>query len=134
MNMPVHGVGGQSKIEPAAASTTNKDTPQVISDPDKVTTVTKIESADDLKKAELRGDSIPVSQEQLIKAIERAIKAVQGPETSLQFSVHKETKMITAKVINKETGQVIREVPPEKTLDLIANLWKVAGILIDERA
>jgi flagellar protein FlaG len=132
MNMPVHGVGGQSKIEPTAASTTNKDTPPVISDPEKV--VTKIESADDLKKAELRGDSIPVSQEQLIKAIERAIKAVQGPETSLQFSVHKETKMITAKVINKETGQVIREVPPEKTLDLIANLWKVAGILIDERA
>jgi flagellar protein FlaG len=131
MNMPVHGVGGQSKTEPTVAITTNRDTPPVISEPDKVT---RIESADDLKKAELRGDVIPVSQEQLIKAIDRAIKAVQGPETSLQFSVHKETKMITAKVINKETGQIIREVPPEKTLDLIANLWKIAGILIDERA
>jgi flagellar protein FlaG len=37
------------------------------------------------------------------------------------------------KVMDKEDGKVIREIPPEKTLDLVAKLWELAGILVDER-
>ena len=33
----------------------------------------------------------------------------------------------------KTTKEVIRELPPEKTLDMIARVWEMAGILIDER-
>ena len=37
------------------------------------------------------------------------------------------------KVINKQTQEVIREIPPEKILDIVANLWKIAGLIIDEK-
>jgi len=37
------------------------------------------------------------------------------------------------KVINSETDEVIREIPPEKILDLIAKLWELAGIIVDEK-
>jgi flagellar protein FlaG len=37
------------------------------------------------------------------------------------------------KVLNTDTGQVIREIPPEKNLDFVAKLWEMAGILVDER-
>ena len=37
------------------------------------------------------------------------------------------------KVLNKENGELIREIPPEKTLDLVANMMEIAGILIDEK-
>ena len=37
------------------------------------------------------------------------------------------------KVINSETNEVIREIPPEKILDLVAKMWELAGILVDER-
>jgi flagellar protein FlaG len=87
----------------------------------------------DLKKAELRGDEYTISDEQVVKAIEKAIKAVQGRNTSLEFSVHQKTKRIAVKVLDKDTGEVIREVPPEKSLDFLANLWEMAGILVDER-
>lgn len=92
-----------------------------------------LHSAKDIKEAELRGENIPVSEEQFIKAIERAIKSVEGAATSLEFSVHKETKQILVKVLNKETGELIREIPPEKNLDLIAKIWEMAGIIIDEK-
>jgi flagellar protein FlaG len=92
-----------------------------------------VQSIDQLRKLEVQGEKIPVSEEQLIKAIERAIKAVQGPLTSLEFSVHEKTRQIVVKVKDKDTGEIIREIPPEKNLDLIAKIWEMAGILIDER-
>ena len=92
-----------------------------------------INNAHDLKLAELKGDQFSISQEQMVKAIEQAIKAVQGRTTELSFSIHKQTKMISVKVLDRESGDVIREIPPEKTLDFIAKLWEMAGIIIDER-
>lgn len=96
-------------------------------------TFTPIQSLKALKLAEMKGDHIPVSEEQLIKAIDRAIKAAEGTATSLEFSVHDKTKEIMVKVIEKDTGKIIREIPPEKTLDLVAKLWEMAGIMVDER-
>jgi flagellar protein FlaG len=34
--------------------------------------------------------------------------------------------------VNRETGEVIREIPPEKFLDMVAKLQELAGILVDE--
>lgn len=87
----------------------------------------------ELRKAELRGEHYTVSDEQMVKAIERAMKAVQGKATSLEFTVHEKTRMIAVKVLDSESGEVLREIPPEKSLDFIAKLWEMAGILIDER-
>lgn len=95
--------------------------------------IASIHSTRELKEAALKGENIPVSDEQLIKAIERAIKSVEGASTSLQFSVHKETKQILVKVLNQETGEIIREIPPEKNLDMLAKIWERAGIIIDEK-
>ncbi len=92
-----------------------------------------LQSAKDLKSAELRGEYVSVSDEQLIKAIDRAVKAMQGHSTSLDFSVHEQTKRIMVKVIDKENGKILREIPLKKNLDFIAKVWEMAGILIDER-
>ncbi len=35
--------------------------------------------------------------------------------------------------MDKETKEVIKEFPPEKTLDMIARIWEMAGILVDEK-
>lgn len=74
-----------------------------------------------------------MGEEQVVKALDRALKALQGPTTTFEVSVHKETKAIMVKVLNKETGELIREIPPEKTLDLVANMIEIAGIMIDEK-
>ncbi|HEX3029893.1 MAG TPA: flagellar protein FlaG, partial [Clostridia bacterium] len=46
---------------------------------------------------------------------------------------HQKTKQIMVKVIDSDTGDVIREIPPEKTLDMVAKMWEMAGIVVDER-
>ena len=35
--------------------------------------------------------------------------------------------------MDKNTKEVIKELPPEKTLDMIARIWEMAGILVDEK-
>lgn len=92
-----------------------------------------VNTTEELRRAELRGDEYNISEEQLVKAIEQAVKKIEGRSTSLSFSIHDETKRILVKVLDKETGEVIREVPPEKNLDFLASLWQMAGILIDEK-
>jgi flagellar protein FlaG len=98
-----------------------------------VTLGNPMKSFGELKRAEQQGEVVPISDEQLVKAIQKAIKAAEGITTSLEFSVHKETHIISVKVLDKETGEIIREIPPEKNLDFLAALWRKAGILIDEK-
>ncbi|GIO12284.1 hypothetical protein J19TS2_18390 [Cohnella xylanilytica] len=83
--------------------------------------------------AALQGTKVSVGEEQLVRAIDRAIKALEGPSTMFEMQMHEATKTIMVKVINKDTGELIREIPPEKTLDLVAKMMEFAGILIDER-
>lgn len=87
----------------------------------------------EMKQMEKEGVVLPVGQEELMRRLDHAFKALSGPETTLQVSMHKETNSIMVKVLDKETGKVIREVPPEKTLDLVANMMHIAGILVDKR-
>lgn len=94
---------------------------------------TSIKDTRDLNLRERQGVNVSVAEEQLIKTIERAVKSLQGPQTTLEISIHEKTHDIMVKVLNKETGELIREVPPEKTLDLVAKMMEIAGILVDEK-
>ncbi len=43
------------------------------------------------------------------------------------FGIHEKTNRITIKIVDKKTKEVIREFPPEETLDMIAKAWELAG-------
>lgn len=92
-----------------------------------------IMNEDQVVRMERQGQYVTLGEEQLIKAIDRAVKALEGPNTTFEVSVHKQTNSIMVKVLNKNTGELIREIPPEKTLDLVAKMMEFAGILVDER-
>lgn len=96
-------------------------------------TTSSVSTLKELQQVEKRGILVSVGEEQLIRTIERAVKSLQGPQTTLDISVHDKTHEIMVKVLNKDTGEIIREVPPEKTLDLVAKMMELAGILVDER-
>ncbi len=74
-----------------------------------------------------------INEDQVKKAVETANKALEGSFTSFKISVHEKTNRIMVKVVDKQTHEVIREFPPEKILDLMAKLWELAGIIVDER-
>lgn len=69
------------------------------------------------------------------KQIQDAIKSINkhANGTEAVFGIHEKTNRVTIKIVDKKTKEVIKEVPPEKTLDLIAKAWELAGIMVDEK-
>lgn len=49
----------------------------------------------------------------------------------IDFVVHDETNRMMVKVIDTETGNVLREIPPEEILDLAAKMQEAFGIIFD---
>lgn len=74
-----------------------------------------------------------VDELEVIRAIEHANRALEGVYTQFEFSIHEKTREIMVKVIDRDSGEVIREIPPEQILDMVAKMWELAGILVDER-
>ena len=97
---------------------------------DKTTNV--VENAQEKGQAdsEQNKDQQP-SHEQIRKAVEKLNRSMQNTEAV--FGIHEDTNRVTIKILDKSTKEVIKELPPEKTLDMIAKVWELAGILIDER-
>ncbi len=58
---------------------------------------------------------------------------VQSIQRDLKIKVDEKTGRIMVKVISKESGKVIREIPPEEMLDLAARIEEMTGILFDEK-
>lgn len=72
------------------------------------------------------------SNEQLRRAVEQLNKNMVAHSEAV-FGIHEGTNRVTIKIVDKDTKEVLKELPPEKTLDMIAKVWEMAGILVDER-
>ena len=55
-------------------------------------------------------------------------------ENGLSFMVHEKTNRIIVRLVNNHTGEVIKEIPPEKMLDIAADILEMIGLIIDKHA
>ncbi|MDI6799986.1 MAG: flagellar protein FlaG [Actinomycetota bacterium] len=54
--------------------------------------------------------------------------------TQLEFSVHEGTKEIMVTIMDMETKEVIREIPPKEILDMVAKMLEMVGMMVDKKA
>ena len=73
----------------------------------------------------------PMNDDTIKKALEELTKK-QANFTS-EFGIHEKTNRITVKIVDKDTKEVIKELPPEKMLDMIAKVCEYAGLFVDEK-
>lgn len=113
--------------------------PENIDSSAKIDATTKIvENADSKGESNYNGESqqdaskqATTNNEQLKKALEQFNKSRGNSEAV--YGIHEGTNRVTIKIVDKNTHEVIKELPPEKTLDMIARVWEMAGILVDEK-
>ncbi|MCL1999769.1 MAG: flagellar protein FlaG [Turicibacter sp.] len=53
---------------------------------------------------------------------------------SLNIDVHEPTNRFLVQVIDDETNEILREIPPESRLDIVARMNELAGLLLDTTA
>ena len=68
---------------------------------------------------------------QIRKAVDEINKKAHNSEAV--FGIHDATNRVTIKIVDKDTKKVLKEYPPEKTLDMIAKVWEMAGLLVDQK-
>ena len=93
-------------------------------------------AADSAKKPAKRDGEESVNEQkptnaQIKKAVEKLNKKMSNSEAI--FGIHEETRRVTIKIVDKDSRKVLREYPPEETLDMIAKVWELAGIMVDEK-
>lgn len=93
--------------------------------------VTKVEYEGETNTGTNSEEQRQTSNDKIKKAVEELNKKMT--ESEAVFGVHDETNRVTIKIVDKKSKEVIKEFPPEKTLDMIAKVWEVAGIMVDEK-
>ena len=68
---------------------------------------------------------------QIKKAVDEINKKAHNSEAV--FGIHDATTRVTIKLVDKDPKKVLKEYPPEKTLDMIAKVWEMAGLLVDKK-
>ncbi len=116
-------------VQPVAGST---EATMQAEAPDATTVIVdQAQAKEDGANGEAQQGQQQPSNEQIKQAVEKLNKSMQN--SSAVFGIHEATQRVTIKIVDKETKKVIKELPPEKTLDMIAKVWEMAGILVDER-
>jgi flagellar protein FlaG len=69
---------------------------------------------------------------ELPKIVEQMNHAVQIFTSSLRFEVHEDHRVLI-RVVDNTTGEVVREIPPERLLDAFNRLEDLVGLLLDQK-
>ncbi len=76
-------------------------------------------------------DHIP-DREEMAELAGRLNTAVDSTNARLSFSYNDKANRIVVKVINTQTNEVIREVPPKDVIRLLEHMKEYMGIMVDE--
>lgn len=71
--------------------------------------------------------------QELEESVKKLNSAAEAFNVKLRFSVDERTDRIVVKVIERETEQVIREIPPEQVLNMVAQIQDLIGVFVDAR-
>jgi len=88
------------------------------------------------RKPESLREKEEYSEQELEDEVRESVKdineIVDKVKEGLSFQIHEDTEKMMVKVVDLNTDEVIKELPPEEMLDLQARIHEMVGILIDE--
>lgn len=79
-------------------------------------------------------DSPPVARQDLESAVSAIQDFVKASERQLDFTIDDSTGQVVVKVIARQSGEVIRQLPSEVALKLAENLKDANSLLFDTQA
>lgn len=80
-------------------------------------------------------ESISTKEQAIASKIKATLSEanIKATRTRCEFSIDEPTHRVSIKVIDRVTDEIIREIPPEESLDVLAKIWELAGLLVDEK-
>ena len=89
------------------------------------------EQEDPLKARE---DREPMDEESVSYMMQELNELMSKINCNLEFQYHKEVNMMSVRMLDKKTHEVLKEVPPEEMLDQMAKAREWLGAFLDKNA
>lgn len=82
-----------------------------------------------------QADQISMPDKASDSSLKNAVEQINRNSSDMEaiFGYHEGTHRVTIKIVDKDTKEVKREFPAEKTLDMIQKVWEMAGLMVDEK-
>ena len=74
------------------------------------------------------------SRQKIEEAVNQMNRQIQEVSREIHFSVDKSTDRVVIRVIDRQTNELIRQIPSEEMLNLAEHLGKLKGVLLKEKA
>jgi flagellar protein FlaG len=97
----------------------------------KVSEVIKNNASETVVKDKEANESAPLSSEQLEKVAQQLQDFVGEMNRGLEFTVDKDSGRDVIKVIDKNSGELVKQYPSEEVLTLVAKLSEMVGSFVD---
>jgi uncharacterized FlaG/YvyC family protein len=75
-----------------------------------------------------------ISESTISRYVNAVNEALSPSFFRLNFNIHEDTNMAMIQVIDVNTDEILREIPPESRLDIMARIQEFSGLLFDERS
>jgi flagellar protein FlaG len=73
-----------------------------------------------------------ITQKKVDEAVQRLNEQMQHSQRELGFSVDNKTDRLIVKVTNKETGELVRQIPAEAVVKMAQSIESLKGVLFDK--
>ncbi|QCR31525.1 flagellar protein FlaG [Lysinibacillus sp. SGAir0095] len=105
----------------------------------KSTTIEKVEEQGSLNSTNMINQQLAtnekndVNEEKLKQAVESLNEFLEINHNSSKFVYHEGLDRYFVQVVNKDTEEVVKEIPPKKLLDAFYEMQKMVGMIVDEK-
>jgi len=124
-----NSVTGYGGIRPAALQ--NASGPSALS---KTNNVQRVDVASQEKNTEEAKKTLPVDRAAVRDAVKKLNETVAPALQTLQFEMDEDSDQLVVKVVDKESKEVIRQMPSEEALAFSKTIDKLQGLVIRQTA
>jgi len=88
---------------------------------------------EDTASAAQKNPTREFSNQEIAEVVDRLNSGVRDMHERLSFSYHEKTHRIVVRVLNRDTNEVIREIPPREAIKLLEHIQDFLGMIVDEQ-
>lgn len=93
----------------------------------------KINNSEAMNKKDANNVS-NAEKKQIKNSVNSLNKLLQKENTHVEYKIHKYFGDVILKIVDNNTKEVVKEMPPEKILDMIQKMCEMDGVFVNKRA
>ncbi|SFM23216.1 flagellar protein FlaG [Gracilibacillus orientalis] len=82
---------------------------------------------------QLLNGNVELNKDQLQSMVEGLNSFLEPSNTSIRYELHDKLDRYYVTIVDQNTDEVVKEIPPKKMLDVYASMAELMGFIVDEK-